>query len=82
MYLYLKFIYSYVIMLHTTQFFNTLLGLSSPFSVATVEYQEAEDSQKSIHIHVGVDTSSTFRPFPDSTIHDYQVRTWQIKAVI
>ena len=62
----------------TTKLFEQLLQISSPFSVARVEYK-AEESHKikqSVHIYINVSTSMEVRP-QGATIHDYESRTWR-----
>lgn len=57
----------------TTQFFEQLLGLTSPYSVTEVRYDSAPETA-GVHIRIGI--SSDYRP-ESATIHDYTERTWR-----
>ena len=62
--------------MQTAPFFTQLLGLSAPFSISSVIYEDQGLASQSVHIHISVDTSLNYRP-ENTPIKDYQERTWQ-----
>lgn len=63
----------------TTVLFTQLLNIGLPFSVSSVIYKDEEGAsspQKSVHIHISVDTGMDYRP-SGSIINDYEERTWR-----